>query len=425
MSLLDLSQVTRALITLIDTHVHASPVLAPGTTVSVVPDPPDSLSGDNTVGLYLYHIEEDPHNKNALPIGNSQPPVRYTPMPLNLYYQLSAHSDLSSPIGSYREQMLLGAAVKALHDYPVIHDDTHIGATAIFPAVLQDNDNRLQIELRPVSADEAVNFWTAGSSPLRLAAYYRVSIVMLEPEEFNSSAGPVLQYNVFAFPQQSPYVTSTANTLLFTVPGETAARSIQLRPAQVPISSIFQLDGTSFTGDATSLLLSHSEWSEPLEVDAIAWALQVSAERISAQVQETIGTVDIVPGLYSATVRVMKRRTGSDGIEREFESLSNAAPFMIAPRIDNISAPAATGEFTITGRLFQHSAIAGDALRLFIGDTRLIAGTAGALNPGEFAVTGATTIEARLPSGLSPGQSVYCRLQINNADSPPNWITVP
>ncbi len=425
MSLLDISQVTRALITLIDTHVQASPVLAPGTTPSVVPDPPDSLTGDNTIGIYLYHIEENPHNKNALPIGNSQPPIRHTPMPLNLYYQLSAHSDLTSPTGSYREQLLLGAAIKALHDYPILNDDTQIGPTTIFPAVLLDNDNRLQIELRPVTADEAVTFWTAGSSPLRLAAYYRVSIVMLEPEEIDSSAGPVLQYNVYAFPQQSPFITNTANTLSFTLPGETNPRNIQLQPAQVPFSSVFHVNGTSFTSETTALLLNFPEWSEPLEADPIAWSLQVSGERITAQVQETIGTVSLVPGIYSANIRVMKRRTGSDGVEREFESLSNAAPFMISPRIDGLSGPTAAGDFTITGNLFQHASILADAVLLFVGGTRLVVGIASALAPGEFAITGPTTIDARLPSGLTSGQSIYFRLQINNADSAPNWITVP
>jgi len=425
MSLLDLSQVTRALITLIDRHVQASSAWSAANTLSVVPDPPDNLAGDNTIGLYLYHVTEDPYNKNALPVGNSKPPIRYTPMPLLLYYQLSAHSDLDSPTGSYREQLMLGAAVKAFHDYPIINDDTQIGGVNILPAVLQDNDNRIQIELRPVSADEAVSFWTAGSSPLRLACYYQVSVILLEPEELDASAGPVLQYNVYAFPQQSPYITSTVNTLDFTVPGESGPRKIELRPARVPISSVFQIEGSSFRGDETSLLLSFPDWSELQQIDSIAWALHVGGERITAQVQETLNGLDIVPGIYSVSVRVMKRRTSSDGVEREFESFSNASPFAITPRIDNISAPTAAGEFTVTGRLFQHASIAADTLRIFIGDTRLNEGTAGSLNPSEFAVTSPTAIDVRLPAGLVSGQALYFRLQINSADSSPNWVTVP
>ncbi len=425
MSLLDLSQVTRALITLIDRHVQASSAWSSAHTLSVVPDPPDSLSGDNTIGLYLYHVAEDPHNKNALPQGNSSPAIRYTPMPLLLYYQLSAHSALGSPTGSYREQLMLGAAIKALHDYPIINDDTRVGGVPILPAVLQDNDNRIQIELRPVSADEAVSFWTAGSSPLRLACYYQVSVILLEPEEVDAAAGPVLQYNVYAFPQQSPYIIGTANTLGFTVPGEASPRQIELRPARVPISNVLQIEGNSLSGDSTGLLLSFPDWDEPQEIDAMAWAMQVSASRISVQVQDSLGGLDIVPGVYSAVVRVTKRRTAADGIERDFETLSNAAPFSISPRIDGLSAPTAAGEFTVSGRLFQHASIAAEALRIFVGETRLLAGTAGALNPGEYAVTTPTSIDVRLPAGLAPGQSLYFRLQINNADSAPHWVSVP
>jgi len=427
MSLLDLSQVTRVLINLIDTHVNASSVWS-GSSISVVPDPPDTLEGDSTIGLYLYHIKEDASLSNACPAGNSQPPICYTPLPLILYYQLSTHSGLSSPTGTYREQLLLGAAVKALRCHTIINDDTVVDGMELFPDVLRGDDNRIQIELRPVSADEAVSFWTAGSSPLRLACYYQVSIILLKPEEFNSSAGPVLNYNIYAFPQQNPFITSIVNQLLFTVPGESTSRAIQLRPAQVAISSEFQINGTSFKADDTHLLISHADWDEPIEVNSVDWALQVTNEKVTAQVQETIGTEDVVPGVYSAFVRVMKRRTSSDGIEREFLSLSNAAPFVVAPRIDTIGAPNGLGEFSVTGRLFQHALIAADSVLVFVGDHRLLARTArtdSTLNPGEFFIVSPDRIDVRLPSDLTSGQQVYFRLQIRQANSAPKWVEVP
>ena len=156
MALLDLSQVTRTLVTLLQTHVQASPVWPPGVQLTVSPDPPDKLAGENTLGLYLYHAAEDAHHKNLPPLGNDQPPVRYTPMPLNLYYQLSAHSDLPTPTGAYREQLMMGCALKALHDYPVITDATVLRGAPVLAASLRNLDNRLQIELRPVTADVPV-----------------------------------------------------------------------------------------------------------------------------------------------------------------------------------------------------------------------------------------------------------------------------
>ena len=425
MTLLDISQVTRSLITLLETHVQASPVWPVGTTLTVSPDPPDTLTGDNTLGLYLYHILEDPHNKNIDPMGSDQPPIRYTPMPLLLYYQLSGHSDLATPTGSFREQLMLGCAVKALHDYPIINDSTSIGGTAVLAPALRDRDNRLQVELRPVAADEAVNFWTAGSTPLRLAAYYEVSVIMLEPEEPISQAGRVLTYNVFAFPSQTPRIDSSANTLSFTIPGESAPREITLRPAQVPIGGTVRFDGSSFNGDSTALLLNNTLWDEPVEVDSTAWAVQMTAERAAALVQETAGGNDIIPGTYGAIVRVIRRRTTTDGSSKDFEYLSNEAPFTISPRIDAITTPTAAGEVTVTGHLFQHPDLLPEAVWVYIGETQLSEGTAGSLNPGEYAITSATTLDLHLPAGLTPGQLVPFRLFINRAESPPNWIVAP
>jgi hypothetical protein len=425
MTLLDLSQVTRTLVTLLETHIQASPVWPAATPLTVSPDPPDRLTGDNTLGLYLYHLAEDPHNKNMLPPGNSQPPIRYTPMPLNLYYQLSAHSDLNTPTGAYREQLMMGCALKALHDYPVITEATHLGATDILAPALRDRDNRLHIELRPVSPDEAVTFWTAGSSPLRLASYVRVSIVMLEPDEPDSGAGRVLAYNVFAFPSQTPRIDSSANTLIFTVPGEADPREIIVRPAQVPIGGQVHFDGSSLTGDQTAFLLHHALWPAPIEVNPAAWALQATAERVSVTVQDTAGPRDIIPGIYGAVVRATRRRPTAAGATRDFEYFSNQSPFAISPRIDGLTAPTPAGDVTVTGRLFQHADLPPDAVAVYLGDTRLTAGAGGALNPAEFAAMSPTQLDFRLPAGLAPGQLLPFRLVINGAESPPRWVITP
>ena len=71
MALLDLSLVTRALIRVIQAHVSASGVwtgagasLDTWTEIPVAPLPPDQLQ-DGFLGVYLYHVGEDPHFKNT------------------------------------------------------------------------------------------------------------------------------------------------------------------------------------------------------------------------------------------------------------------------------------------------------------------------------------------------------------------------
>ncbi len=306
MALLDISLVTRSLLNLIEEHVTASQVWPPAVTLRVSPEPPDGLSGDHTLGLYLYHISEDGGYKNLPPPGRDVPPIRYTPMGLILHYQLTAHSDLDDDVGTYREQLMMGCALKALRDYPVIDDTTTIGAVNILTALIRGGDNRFRIMLQPVTPDQAVEYWTAGSSPLRLAAYYEVSVALLEPETTSARAGRVLSYGVYTFTRNTPRLDSSFNLLSFTIPGETDPREVELRPAQVPFDGAFTFVGSSLTGDTTTLLLQHPRWPDLVEAD-LAWGVQATSNRVSAVVQATASGEDILPGTYAALVRVTQR----------------------------------------------------------------------------------------------------------------------
>ena len=93
MSLLDLGAVTRTLLKIIDLSVNASPAWPPlpSPKLTTSPMPPDKLTGDPVAGLYLYHLSEDAAFKNRPPPAGVEE-LRYTPMALDLYYVLSAHS---------------------------------------------------------------------------------------------------------------------------------------------------------------------------------------------------------------------------------------------------------------------------------------------------------------------------------------------
>ena len=421
---MDLSLITQALVTLLKTHIEASSVWPSGTILSVVPDPPDKLNGDNTLGVYLYHVQEDPHNKNIQSAWNRPVQTRYEPMPLQLFYAISAHSDLNTPTGTYREQLIMGCTLKALHDFPVIDDDTQVQGTVILPAIIHDKENRLQIEMRPIDPDEAIQYWTAGSSPLRLAAYYQVSVVMLDPDEPPSRAGRVLVYNVFAFPGETPHLTSSSNVLTFTLPDEGTPREVRLRPAQVPFGGILHLDGSNLTGDRTTLLLNYADWPQPIEVNSLTWNLQATSESVQAEIQDTAGAQTLVPGTYRALVQVVRSRPTASGGTRDFSYLSNEAPFAISPRIDLIGVNV-SGLVTIDGRLFQAAGILPEAIKVYVGDEQIVLDTDGTLSAGEYEVVSPIQIRLQLPTGLTPGEWLPLRLIINGAESAPNWVQIP
>jgi hypothetical protein len=429
MALSDLSLVTQALITLIRESFNVSPAwsTAPPT---IAPEPPDRVSGDG-LGFYLYHISEDGHYKNLPLPGNETPPVRYVPMALNLFYQLSASSSANDGSGALLEQQMMGIAIKAFHDYPFINDTTAINGTTIFPALLRGSNNRMKIVLQPIQPNEAVNYWTAGTSPLNLAAYYQVSVILLEPEQIQSRSGRVLAYSVYTFLKGAPRLENSENALSFTIPGESEPREVTLRPAQVPVGDRITFTGTGLGGDRVSLFLKNIRWADPVEADP-AWAIAATADEITADVQETAFTEVVLPGVYSAFITVTRQRTLPGGEIRGFDHNSNECPFMISPRIDNISAPDPNNIVTVRGYIFRHTAFPVSAVSVYLSDVRLTwRSPTNPLTPGDFTVAdpppGETlpVLQFRLPSGLVSGQVVPVRIFVNGAESPPEWITIP
>jgi hypothetical protein len=422
--LLDIALVTQTLLSLIEKHVTASPEAGKVTPLTVSSLPPDRLTGDRTLGLYLYHITEDAQYKNLPPPSADEPPVRFTPMGLNLYYLLAGHSDLAGNTGAEAEQTMVGLAMKALHDFPVIDDATTVGGTPVFPAALQGTDNRFRVVLQPVQHTEAMNYWAAGSQALRLAVYYQVSVVLLEPEPIRSRAGRVLSYGVSALPRGAPHLAGSRSSVTFTVPGEATPRSVEVRPAEAPVTGRVVFFGSDLAGDQTTLLIRHPRFGGLVEVGT-DWGVVASEREIVATVQPHASGAAIIPGLYSATAKVTMRRVMPDQTTREFAKTSNAVPFVVTPRIAAILPPDPTGRVVVQGGLFQGAGIDPGDVEVFVGAQKLP--RAGAtLNPGEFEVTAANTLRFRYPvAGAAPGTVVPFRMIINGAESAPNWLTVP
>nr|MBC8487242.1 DUF4255 domain-containing protein [Bacteroidota bacterium] len=323
MALLDLSLVSDTLKRFIDFYFHASNEWTASDRPAVSVKPPDLLEA-NSLGIYLYHISEDNYHKNLPSMGSDIPQVRFVPMGLNLYYQLTAKCTISETedTGTLKEQKMIGLAVKALHDYPTIDDSSVIidntgTEQRIFPSDLQGTDNRFRIVLQPIAYNEAVSYWTAGNSPQRLAAYYQVSVVILEPEEIQSRSGRVLTYGVQTFVEGAPRIDSCKNTLSFTIPGEAETNEVELRPAQappsptplpdpLPIDHKISFMGTGFKAGSTTLLLINERWDDPEEVDSSWWQIAITKDSLNVVIRETLsagGTV-ILPGIYAALAKV-------------------------------------------------------------------------------------------------------------------------
>jgi hypothetical protein len=426
MPLLDLSLVTTTLTNMITQWITHSPLKGALTKLAVSPLPPDKLSGDQTIGVYLYSVEENAQYKNLeSPVPDPLFPERYIPMGLNLYYQVTAHSDVVGDGAASMEQTLMGLAMKSLHDYPRIDDSTVIAGTKIFPIDLQGTDNLFRVTLQPVPFTEAMQYWNAGNQPLRLAAYYMVTPVLLEPEKPDSLRGRVLRYGVFSFVRGAPHIDASQSVVQFTVPGEASPRSVITQPAEAPVGGKLTFLGTELAADSTSLVLNNVSFPEPVEV-GMDWGVLATATQITATIQANAQLATVVPGVYSARARVSETRVMPDGSTRVFANLSNESPFLVTPSIAAISPPAPDGTITVTGGVFQNAAIAADAVLVLTGGTVLQPKGGGALAAGQFQIVNPTTLNFQFPaSGFVSGAMTMLRIIINGAENAPVWVQVP
>lgn len=431
MALLDLSGVTRVLVRLLEVEIGRSPAWD-GSVPNVSPLPPDKL-GDagNLLGMYLYHVGEDPAFRNQVPPGSGASPVALTAMGLVLHYQLTAHTNVGAddPDGAYQAQLLFGLAMKALHDVANISDRTRVGAADVQLLAafgLQDRENAFRVVLRPVPVEEAVHYWTAGQGPARLAAYYELSVVLLEPVRPPSSAVPVVETGVTVFVSGTPRLEGSESRLAIKPPGETEPTIVVARPAQVAVGGRFTLVGSDLVGESTTLVVHQPGWDVPEVVDALRWEVTAQPTDVTATVRSTAGGQEVVPGVYSVGVQVV-RIANPQTDPRPITQTSNLTAMVVVPTLD-APGPATVGTlFQLTGGPFVHPLVPSDpdderAVRLSVGGRHLtpVSGTVG---PGQFEIVDEQILSAQLPADLAVGFHPV-RVRVNGAESGPRWLEV-
>jgi hypothetical protein len=426
MALLNLGHVTRTLITLLTQRLPEYPDFPGGATLTVSPAAPDVVTGTHALSLYLYHVREDAHTKSQDWGNDGDYPLRFKPMGVTLNYLLCPRSSAAViEDRAFTDQLLMGLALKTMHDFPFIDDTTTVETTAgsvlLMPAGMRGRGNRLRVLLQPTPAEDATQFWQSGSQPLRLAAYYEVSATLLEPDVPTRRAGRVFAYGVHTFVRGQPVIEGTRATTTFTIPGESEPRSVETSPAEVAFTETFEVFGADLRGDRTSLFLNHRDFAEPVEVDA-AWDVGSDGGVLTATAQAAAGAQPVVPGIYGVLVRTSARRTMPDGSQRDFDFWSNEAPLAIAPRILNVAFAAGLG--TITVDSFDPSLLPVNDVLLFAGGTRITRVNAAPAD-GQFRTVGPDQIIFRLPAGTAAGTIVPLRLIVRNAESAPRWEVAP
>jgi hypothetical protein len=378
MAMLDLSRVTSTLGEVLRRNITASidPTLNPAVSISTLP-PERITGGANVLNLYLYHISADTHFRNLPPEAVAPVPVQTTPMALVLYYIVTAHHLVQSEFDTISEQRLLGYALKTFHDFPVITDTTIVGSTQVMPQTLHGRDNRLQITLRQVTPEEALNFWSAEQRlTARPSAYYDVRFIMLEPEPPQRLPGVVLSLGSYVIDMASIQIGSSRSLIPYTLPASmgSAPMTIEASPARVgpPVAGLadsnrFELLGVNLTlGRSRTLLLRNRRWEriapeQPrVPVDfalntGFGWTATFATDRATFTIGDRIRVVrpdgtgpilDLFPGLYAASIDAQRDVTSPSGATRSMTERSNEVTFAVIPRITGHAIDGATGRVT-------------------------------------------------------------------------------
>ena len=250
--------------------------------------------------------------------------------------------------------------------------------------------------------------------------------MVLEPQRPATATGRVLDYGIQTFVEAMPRLEGSVSTLTFKPPGTTQPRELELRPAQAPVGGQVTFLGSGLVGTSTELLLGSPRFADPVES---GWTLVVRDEAITATIAPTTSGPDVLPGVYSASARVTRRLDTPSGT-RDFEQVSNVTPFVVSPTVGALPVPVG-GALTVTGGVFQHPELDQRDVEVYVGASRLINKPPPATGPvpplvaGQFRATAASTLDVRLPAGLTSGQVLPFRVLVNGAESEPRWLTIP
>jgi hypothetical protein len=409
-STLDISSVTDRLVDYLTTAVTNWPgfttkggSVAPF-TIQVTGSMPETVRnlGSCQVTMYLFHLAADAATRNTPLTGDRAQPNTSQAMGLTLYYLLSAFDKDSTT----REQQAMSIAVKALHER-----GTYVDPVSGFT---------FTITLEPEKADEANRRWQSYSTPFRLSAVYRLSVVFLTPAVIPGAPEPPPQrIGLSLAPMALPFagagaLTATASRADFAPPSPKPGDTIvyDYSPAVGAPGGSFSAFGGGLDQPTAKRLYMIDGAGVETEV-TIPWKAAATLNTASRVVVNLPGAVGAMPA-NTPVPGVYQFRVGSNiakGDAKDYRS--NSTPVLISPLIVAPPSPwnPVAGVFSFTGDGF----VAG-ATELLL-DTVPLKAVGGAPNPGEFQIVGGT-ISFQAPMG-TPAGSYFIRLRVNGVEGPP------
>lgn len=330
---LAIAAVTRSLRNLLDGVATADysglpPDTRPTAQIEVTTLPLDRVrvtdATRNRLNLFLYQTETNAAWRNMDVPRRARPgESAFPPLALNLFYMVTAYAENDSELIG---QVLLGTAMRILHDHPVLSRAEIRNALSL--SELDTQIERIRITPQPVSLDEISKLWTGFQSEYRLSGTWQVTVVLIDSQRPIRAALPVLRRGS---EDRGPLVLAApAPTLLevrdFFDPA-LPARPPHGKPA-AELGDVLVLGGTGFGSDEMIARFQHSRHDTPLD-------RPLQAERTDTEVQVSLpdATAAGVPAAWPAgfyTVELEVRRPTPPNWT------TNRLSFGLAPTLTNL-----------------------------------------------------------------------------------------
>lgn len=192
MSSMAIAAVTATLRNILQTTLQQLPG---GVSVTTLPlDKAEGLGEGNRVNLFLYQTSINAAWRNqAIPTKTRSGDPGIPPLGLNLHYLVTAYGDSQADEADHR---LLGAAMLAFHDHPVLHRQDISDATTLSRILstsgLEGQFEHVRVTHEALSLEELSKLWTTFQAKYRVSAAYEASVVLIESEHARPSPLPVL-----------------------------------------------------------------------------------------------------------------------------------------------------------------------------------------------------------------------------------------
>ena len=358
------------------------------TQVTTLPLDKARTGTKNQLNLFLYQTLPNAAWRNRDMPRQVQPgETGMPPLPLNLYYLLTAFGRADDVAQPFSHQVL-GKAMSVLHDHSVLTAADIQAATA---ATIPNEDLDLQVEhvrvtLQPLSLEEISKMWTGFATQYRLSVAYEASVVLIESTQAARTPLPVLTRS------KNDSGISSSPDLISPYP---AIDEVVL-PANQPsakLGDLLTLNGHHLDGTNIGVQFNHPLWLNPAEVPPEA---NPTATQVKVKVPNQPSSWPA--GFYTIAILVQ-------GPNDTYRRITNQLAFSLAPAMSITPTSAPAGSITYTANVTP-DVLPEQRAALLLADQEILA----AAHPAQ---TGTLTFQAQ---NVAQGD-YFVRLRVDGVDS--------